>query len=186
MITIERNNLVALLNASSKDETRPNLQSIYFDVPKKMAVATCGHMLYQFPIEVPEGEEHSVLISAESLRTALKVWPKEKPYFNFQKDESGTYKSFGLTLEVVNAQFPDYETVIPKHEQVNFHYATISAAILERLVKIAKESDRGNKQPSITFCFGEGENDRIVVETLHGNGVIMPMRGNRKSKKEAA
>lgn len=67
-----------------------------------------------------------------------------------------------------------------------FEYATISAAILERLVKIAKESDRGNKQPSITFCFGEGENDRIVVETLHGNGVIMPMLGNRKAKKEAA
>lgn len=170
MITLQKKDLKAILNASSKDNMRPGLQSVFFDIENKKMVATSGHMLFTFPIGI-EGDEKNVLITSESLGNLLKVYPKKVDYVQITSKE-GKYSSLDIPLTVEHSQFPDYKLATPSREVNNQFQVTLSRDILENLVKIAKESN----EKGITFSFKSHEG-AILVDTKEGFGVIMPMRG---------
>lgn len=184
MIKIKKDYLKALLNASSSDKMRDNIKSVHFDTVKKVAEATDGHMLFSFPIEVSENES-SVILSSESLTRALKVYPKELEGFWIEKKDN-QYKTLDLVLIPINDKYPDTSAVTPSFEKNGYFSVTLGSAVLEKLVKIAKESEKEfTKMPGITFSFCDDNSRPVIVETTSGQGVIMPMRDPVRDRKVA-
>ena len=107
--------------ACSKDELKPTLNGVLFDIKqnKITAVATDGHRLVKFINNQKNKEECSVLIPQKFLnmistgtintkKTTLEI------YEDYALIESNNKK---LSTRLIKEKFPDYENVIPKEQE---------------------------------------------------------------------
>jgi DNA polymerase III subunit beta len=107
-----------VLLASSNDETRPHLRSVYLDAVN--AVATDGHRLHLAPFKGLRSGP--VLLRAESVSALLRVLPKSGVVTASRDGDRvrftvGEYEMIAQTLE---GPFPQYRQVIPDAKSAAF------------------------------------------------------------------
>lgn len=178
MIKINKKQLEYLLNGASKDEMRHNLQGIYFDIEKKLAVTTNGHILITCPIEL-EVEVKNLYYSTDSIKLliqAIKQLPRYVQNADFEIiDGKVNVSGIIITLQDVDGIFPDYKAVIPNIGERQRQF-TMSREILESLLKASKDYDKDDKR--LTFCLDESDTwnkKSIIVYVGDNQCVAMPM-----------
>jgi DNA polymerase-3 subunit beta len=134
--------------AISNDETRFNLNGLYFEVKEKgkvRAVATDGHRLSLIEREM-EGDfklKKGVIIPRKGLfelRRLLEEAPDAECFLGFG-DTSAVFKKSGLSMvmRLIDGQFPEYQEVIPKPSE---HPLVLSRQnLLETLKRISLLSE---------------------------------------------
>ena len=156
--------------ASSTDETRFNLNGVYFDRDSKRLVATDGHRLHYSDVNLNDLKESFILPSK-----AIKVLLAACHYSN-QKDwrmqvDNRTLivycADFTLSARLIDGQFPDYNQVMPKAKgkRAVFYphqYTPLKAAVKE-VIALSKTVDE--REPIIA-CHFKMESDRCIA-SLH-------------------
>ena len=118
-VAFDTGNLATVLDkvlfAASTEESRPMLQSVYFEIDGSdvYAVATNGHVLarYQVSASVRDDDAQSFIVPASELKAALK-WKHTEVgiqgrFCAFSSDESV------LTIRALEGPYPNYRQVIP-------------------------------------------------------------------------
>lgn len=180
----------ALVQHSSKDETRPHVNAVLFSSAEYRAVATDGHrLLIGSPREKPAGDGLQVLVPRSALERMIKMAGGKSHQIRIDLatpkavivDTSRVPEVAVASVDFapVSAQFPPYEQVVPKlpvrTAEVGFHlnadYLADSA-----LVTAATE----NRTSGLTVYAPAGPLDPILLATSGAESewrlVIMPMR----------
>ena len=114
-------NIPKSLLALCGDSTRGCIQHVYVDVEKKVAVATDGHALVQYPIEPEEGEV-SGYVPAEAILAAAKLHKSLRGTLRHEKDVTYVqHPSTPFPISFPNPfqgedpqpKYPQYEAVFP-------------------------------------------------------------------------
>lgn len=143
--------------AMSTEETRYYLNGIYLHVadeagePVLRAVATDGHRLARFQVELPEGaaEMPGVILPRKAvleLRRLLDEAGEDIRVDVSDKMVRFTFDHVTLTTKVIDGTFPDYERVIPQN---NDKYMEVDpknfSRAVDRVATVAAEKTRAVK-----------------------------------------
>jgi DNA polymerase-3 subunit beta len=184
-LVVDAHTLAELLGfvmpAVSSDETRYHLCGVYLkgDGKKLTAVSTDGHRLHlatgECPLEAP-----GVIVpkrGADELRRLLEKAASARVSLS-PKAISAEVEGVSLSVQLVDAQFPDYEQVIPKEEKSR---AEVSREGLLAAVKRARLCTKGGLK--VAFDVGQvtvtgedldlGEAREEVEHCLTGDPVTM-------------
>lgn len=177
-ITINKTELKALLNGTSKDNMRENLSGIYFDTKGLKAVTTNGHMLLSASIIIDGESIEPFILSPDSIKLALQAINQLGKFITIVEIQSceGNLTCLGIPLHTIKAGFPDYSAVIPNINDRQSQIA-ISIEVLENMIKFAKDSKSNDK--FIQFCFATGEKWNEKPFYMYHNmniGIGMPAR----------
>lgn len=138
--------------AMSTEETRYYLNGIYlhaFQSKELRAVATDGHRLAKMSLSLPQGAEAipGVIISRKTINEVLKIVSEE--VLDVEVYLSNTQVSFKFsdtyfTSRLIDGTFPDYEKVIPAHnDKVMTVDMEAFAETVDRVATISSEKNRG-------------------------------------------
>ncbi|WP_085784924.1 DNA polymerase III subunit beta [Candidatus Nucleicultrix amoebiphila] len=138
--------------AMSTEETRYYLNGIYlhaFQSKELRAVATDGHRLAKMSLPLPQGAEAipGVIISRKTINEVLKIVSEE--VLDVEVYLSNTQVSFKFsdtyfTSRLIDGTFPDYEKVIPAHnDKVMTVDMEAFAETVDRVATISSEKNRG-------------------------------------------
>lgn len=134
----------------SNEEARYYLNGVYLDVSSECAklVATDGHRLARqiMDIGTPDGA-NSVIIPRKTIAEITKLCYGDTVHVNWN-DRSITFKNENTTLtsKLIDATYPEYERVIPRHNdnKLTIDANTIKAAS-DRVASINDEKTRAVK-----------------------------------------
>lgn len=162
-----------LQHAASKDTTRYNICGVYFD--EKNAVATDGCLMAILPVS--SCDQDAKLPTGKIVKFPATL--KDKNQINLEVNETGiNLSSPADSIELIeNAQFPDYNQVIPDESKSDFA-VVIDAAKLLRLAQALGELPKkafvklhfNSKEPGMAI--------RVTVSTGKAFGVLMPGKFN--------
>lgn len=189
MQTIKRSTLETILKcfeASSKDETRINLNTVRLGMTKnQQLVESCdGHILARHYINEPKLNLENDLLIDSIGKTRIKNFLKEYKYANeflleIEKHNHiklfTTKKNDGIILPLVFREYPKTDSVIPKREsgiEISFNP--------ELLIKLYKSLNGEKRHPKVKFIINKDTPDMspILVESGKDNlGVLMPIKG---------
>lgn len=204
-MNINGNNLL-VSKASSKDDTRYNLKSVYFT--KTATVATDGHILARitYPLqyddaelpakdgEGPKGKAEEItpfLIPAEAVKSIKAYKSKSLPmltqiYVDVPKTNANGSAHFWATdlesvtapaIKKMDAKFPPYEQIIPKTDKKPILTIGLDPALMGRACDIASKAGL----TGATFKFYD-ENSAVLIEGRNVETdqdvqiIVMPMR----------
>lgn len=155
--SILRNLLDRTRFAMSTEETRYYLNGIYLHVADEAgeqvlrAVATDGHRLARFQVELPEGaaDMPGVILPRKAvleLRRLLDEAGEDIRVEVSDKMVRFTFDHVTLTTKVIDGTFPDYERVIPQNNDkyMEVDPKTFSRAV-DRVATVAAEKTRAVK-----------------------------------------
>lgn len=212
MKTFSKNQL-NVVKAASKDATRPQLAGVLIEGNK--TIATNGHILimsesreakeawqpngvnwkYEESIVPPDNEE-SFVIPAESVKQALKSFPKTSKYDTTNKSKLAiglsTMPSMPDSVTVQNSEsltfvasptdgkFPNYKQVIP--DTTEYKKVGFNATLLKTICEVMEKT--GNKGNIVlNFHPEDPQNNSVVIENIdyetaeeRYKAVIMPVR----------
>ena len=141
--------------AISTEETRYYLNGIYFhEVPAGdllRAVATDGHRLAQAQVARPEGARGmpGVIVPRKTVLEVVKLLDGADGDVEVALSSSKIRFTAGelvLTSKLIDGTFPDYERVIPRHNEKTLEIDTRSfAAAVDRVSTISMEKGRAVK-----------------------------------------
>jgi len=132
--------LLKVRHAASKEESRYNLNGIYFD---KDIVATDGHRL---SLTRDTNPLRNALVPSESVNTILRLKRNGKQAYTLSRSDNSIFicsEDVVIHSRLIDGEFPDYEQVIPKtHER----RATVDRQKLYHAIKrITLMSDKSNQ-----------------------------------------
>lgn len=171
--------------AMSTDETRYNLNGVYFDLPRGKLVATDGHRMALAEID-PADVSEAVIVSKKAvakLRKLLGAEGEGKGEFAISKT-SLLYRRSGLSLvaRLIDGSFPDYTQVVPERTKkpVKVERATLRDA-LGRVMLLASD-----KASAVGLAFEEGKltltarnpEEGDATDTVALVGEIKPLKIN--------
>ena len=143
--------------AISNEETRYYLNGIYLHAAKTKdqtvlrAVATDGHRLARFELPVPAGAEGipGVIVPRKTVLEVVKLLDGADGDTEVALSSSKIRFTAGelvLTSKLIDGTFPDYERVIPRHNEKTLEIDTRSfAAAVDRVSTISMEKGRAVK-----------------------------------------
>jgi DNA polymerase-3 subunit beta len=157
--TVAASDLRALIDktrfAISTEETRYYLNGIYFhEVPQAAmlrAVATDGHRLAQAQIGRPDGAKGmpGVIVPRKTVLELVKLIEGDDGEVEIALSSSKirfTMKGLVLTSKLIDGTFPDYERVIPRHNDKLLEVDTkLFAEAVDRVSTISMEKGRAVK-----------------------------------------
>lgn len=156
--------------AASTEETRYNLQGVYFHVDTSLsgepntaatspeedacetylcAAATDGHRLACYRVPAPEGAESlpGFILSAKTCDVLSKLFDVNKETIRVSLSDSQVcfqFQKIDFTARLVDAEFPDYRAVIPKENFINIDVATDAfKQALERVSAVCDSKSSG-------------------------------------------
>lgn len=166
--------------AASQEQSRYTLQAVKIDVERKRVMATDGHILAIVPLEQVSPEDHSTLISLETVKNIRAMQKRAKFPVKVSTNGKVVAECLGERLEAepVNGTFPNADAVIPKFEGP----PTISfdVNLLKRL-SAALHSDTSKGRPQhVSLWIKDGQSPILVKSTSEEDkqaiGVLMPVR----------
>ena len=188
-----KNELVVCLKAASKDTTRYNINSVYFE--SNRMVATDGHRLCK--IEAPEdrhsGIDKPFAVAREYLERIVKVMGKDTvakvaadpddadPDSPFGLDTVRTITVDGTEFHVpqIGGDYPNYKQVIPKPEEAAITVG-FNAAYMRDLCDAAIKVG-ASRCPAIKLRIKDDLSPVVATTVIDLDGgsieyVVMPMR----------
>ena len=156
--------------AASSDETRAYLTGVYFhvltvnDEPTLRAVATDGHRLAKADVACPAGaEEMPGVILPRKCTTELRKLADETAELRLtlsDKKIQAEGADITLTSKVIDANYPDYERVIPKDNPNSMTVARKSLLqAVERVSILSHEKTRSVRFSAIENALGLSANN---------------------------
>jgi len=141
--------------ATSKDDLKPALTGVYFNIEEKQitAVSTDGHKLVKYEKEIlnPNKTEQALIIPAKFLNI-LKGSMKETGDLLIDVDTdhiTTKQQNFTFISRIIKEKFPDFNSVIPADNKIK---ASIDATGFTSCVKrVAIFSNRNTKQTILNF-----------------------------------
>jgi DNA polymerase-3 subunit beta len=152
-ITVDGNELKRMIDlvafAAATDESRPTLAGVEVTMRdgKLTMAATDGYRLSVQSIAVEDMAEHTAIIPAKSLAELARIidggnveisLAENRVGFSLTADldKAGTTQGIvGITSSAIDARFPDYRGIIPKHATTT---ATVKRDALLAAVKVAQ------------------------------------------------
>lgn len=188
--------LQAVENFSSNDETRVHLNGVFLD-PVGLMVATDGHTLgaVKAPHVAQSDNKNGYILPNEALANAFRVKPelKKTPYlFMFDPNNNTVNAIYGtlgdtesyseawasIECKPINATFPEWRRVVPKRQKLNTMISF--AAFNGDYVSLFVNGIKGSSSDVNIFATGDGAGCPFIV--LNSNpdffGVLMPMRSS--------
>ncbi|WP_029041068.1 DNA polymerase III subunit beta [Cucumibacter marinus] len=162
--------------AISSEETRYYLNGIFFhtmsgdDGNLLRAVATDGHRLARAEAEAPAGAEGmpSIIVPRKTVAEAQKLLDDKDAEVAIEVSETKIRFAVGgvvLLSKLIEGNFPDYESVIPAHNDKRMVVDTASfKQAVDRVSTIA--SDRGGR--AVKLGLSEGLLELTVTNPDHG------------------
>jgi DNA polymerase-3 subunit beta len=138
--------------AMSTEETRYYLNGIYlhaFEGKELRAVATDGHRLAKMSFELPQGADSmpGIILSRKTVNEALKLAAEQVVDVDVSLSETQVSFRFSdvyFTSRLVDGKFPDYEKVIPAHNQKMMAVdMDLFSEAVDRVATISSEKNRG-------------------------------------------
>jgi DNA polymerase III subunit beta len=164
--------------AISTEETRYYLNGIYLHaverdgVPVLRAVATDGHRLARVEVPLPEGAAGvpGVIIPRKTVNEVRKVIDEAADHVGIALSETQVRFSVGpalLTSKLIDGTFPDYERVIPEHndKQLEVDCQSFKDAV-DRVSAISSDRSR-----AVKLKLANGRLDLFAQSPEHGNAV---------------
>ncbi len=148
--------LLKVRHAASKEESRYNINGIYFD---KAIVATDGHRL---SLTRDSNPLRNALVPSEFVNTILRLRRNGNQAYRLSRSDSTIFfysEDLIIYSRLIDGEFPDYEQVIPQtHERT----ATMDRQKLYHAIKrITLMSDKSNQ---IRFEFNGG---RVLLSSAN-------------------
>ncbi|MBI3441670.1 MAG: DNA polymerase III subunit beta [Proteobacteria bacterium] len=143
--------------AISNEETRYYLNGIYLHatdhdgVAVLRAVATDGHRLARFEMPLPDGAQDmpGVIIPRKAINEIRKLIDEAGDQIEISLSDNKLKFSFDhitLTTKLIDGTFPDYDRVIPKHNEKMLEVnPTTFASAVDRVSTISNEKSRAVK-----------------------------------------
>lgn len=121
-------------NVCSKDDLRPAMCSVYYDMQTNNLAATDAHILIKLPIKnLPISDRLDNIYSVDAEKYSLSKYQQN----SFKLD-----KYNDLINEDLSDRYPDYESVLPKENYTDFSFFGINPYLfngLKVINKIAKK-----------------------------------------------
>ena len=176
--------------AISTEETRFYLNGIYFHVteegdPVLRAVATDGHRMARLEHKMPEGAAGmtGIIIPRKAILELVRLVDPNGKEITISLNDTKIKFELGdivLTSKLIHGRFPDYEKVIPRHndqvmdiDRKTFKQAIARVATVAnertRIVKMTLESGRV-KLAAVSNDTGSAE-DELIVD-YDGDGLV--------------
>lgn len=118
--TFTRNEIRALLQFSSKDETRAHINAVWFDPPNGRAVATCGHTC-AIVKNGATSDTPSFLVARDDLERASKLLRRQSDRLEVYQAPDGVQLDVNggraLAVSAVDATFPPIDAVVPQRDE---------------------------------------------------------------------
>ena len=129
----------ALLKICSTDSTRHTISHIYVDIEASAAIATDGHKLVYYPIQVEEGADE---VSGYVPKDAILAAATNKPFCGLiihrEKDTlvpgKGTFPN-PYAGDDPAPKYPDWEPIIAYPEE-HYHHITFNARFLADIADV--------------------------------------------------
>jgi DNA polymerase III sliding clamp (beta) subunit (PCNA family) len=166
---------------ASKDETCYALNGVYHDKTAKALIATDGHRMIILPVTENEHDDDGI-VPLDAIKAARDSAKKNKyneaPNMTVV-DGKVSVPMGGLTLPIVDAQFPEWQRVLPSFNPAdkNVVTITINAKYLAELAEALGSRDSGVQ---ISFQLDDTYGP-IAVRPSAENGahaVLMPVRNS--------
>ena len=188
-----------LIESASTDPVCSSMNGVFIDFPRRVAVATDGHILSRVrlpdDLELEDGEtvpDFGVNVPNDACKELAKVKDWDKPWGNGDGPRSITFfKSEGQTVMAVDMgsasrsykceklDVPDYSQIIPRPERRKDD--TVFCFNFELLAKIAKSAKHEvrRKEKHLTFSVGKsGGPIRVFMNGIEEmDCLLMPIRG---------
>ena len=163
----------------SKDDRKPVLKGLLYEPEKSRLTATTGHALISYKV-TPDDGDNSAVIPPELFKT------KQSDDCTYAINGSAVRTNGAETANynLINENYPDYESVIPKPNPNSKFEIALNLDILKQLWEAVPKSDDGNRNIKLTFNT-ESSLKPVLFEQLSGktindgveySGVIMPVR----------
>lgn len=155
----------------SKDALRPAMQGVQFQAEHARLIATDGHKLVVFPVEVEEGDTSAVLpVDAFNTRGVVDRGEQAKITVNGNVTVEGSKGK--ITFETIDEQFPNWLACWPEGQPLieiglNLDLVCEVAKALPRGERTVKLSIRGASK-AIEFQQTRSEGEPV-------KGLIMPV-----------
>lgn len=175
---IDRDAKIELLISS--DAARPHLNNAYLDVENKCLVATDGHRLIKYAVEIDEGDTTG-FVSATALKAARKLTPKDHQLIIRASKvlvlSDGTV--FPRPDESAGAFVP-YERVIPDYSKREVVKVGLNAQFL---YEICQALGGSKKCANVSLTFPHIPGGKIMLDPIRvefgvqdGVAILMPTR----------
>ncbi len=147
--------MLSAYNLASNDMLRDNLRCIFFDKEKNCIAATDAHKLIK--MEDATGKlynlDHSMLVPKDTCKKVLSLI-KVNDNVNIKSGPNKVSFEIGNTqvsATLVDANYPDYNAVIPREQNTNTH-ASIDKVSLQRMLKrIMPYTSKSTSSIRLTF-----------------------------------
>ena len=152
-----KNIINSTLYAVSKDDLKPVLQGVLFNIENNsiIAVSTDGHRLVKTTMNIEENYSYKVIVPYKFL-SALIDNLKQDQNINLQLSDNHIMvqlENINIISRVIKEQYPDFESVIPYENNKEIH---INKNELSDAVKrVSIFSNKTTKQISLSFSDGE-------------------------------
>tara|TARA_B100000945_G_scaffold285217_1_gene255340 strand:+ start:1457 stop:2575 length:1119 start_codon:yes stop_codon:yes gene_type:complete len=158
-ITLQSKDLNKIINnttyAISKDEMKPALQGVLFEIEKNniTAVATDGHRLVCYKKNIKEGIGFtgSVVVPKKFLNIILNQYDKgEKTDIVFSENHVRvSRKNITTTSRIIKEKYPEYKKVLPPDN--NLEVIIERDSLAESIKRVSVFSNKSTKQVSTEF-----------------------------------
>lgn len=154
----------AVHNAISTDETRPHLNAMLleWEGTTVRAVSTDGHRLHLAEVKVDGEGSMSMLIPLSGVNLVRKLCEAGDTLVIAQHGASAFFRSgtAELSVKLVDATFPPYRQVIPKH---HVHEVKVLARTLRDTVRAVAVS--ASATGGVKFAFDKGSSVALTSES---------------------
>ena len=166
-VKLKGNELIDIINntlyAVSKDDLKPALCGIYFNINKNqiMSVATDGHRLVKFNKKIKDNNpEASIIIPGKFfsiLKNNIKLTSEIKINLNDNHIDITENNTTTIT-RIIKESFPDFNSVIPDKKE---NKATVeSLNLIEAIKRVSIFSNKTTRQITLSF-----EHNELVIST---------------------
>ena len=193
--SVLKNLLLSVQYAMAQQDVRYYLNGMLFIIEedKLKVVATDGHRLAFNQVEVKEKyEKQEIILPRKAITELCKLLSDtdEIIEISFSKQQiKATFSGITLITKIIEGKFPDYERVIPKHNNhININKLTIQHALLRAAI-LSNEKFRGvrivltERNLSIISSNSEQEEAQEDIETdYHGEAIDIGFNVNYLSE----
>ena len=151
------NTISSTLYAASKDDLKPVLQGVLFNIQNNsiVSVATDGHRLVKTTTNINEDYQHKVIIPSKFLSTLLDNISSDEN-ISLQLSDNHIMVQLGninIISRLIKDMYPDFESVIPYEN--NKEVKINKDKLINAVKRVSIFSNKTTKQISLSFSDGE-------------------------------
>ena len=151
------NTISSTLYAASKDDLKPVLQGVLFNIQNNsiVSVATDGHRLVKTTTNINENYQHKVVVPSKFLSTLLDNISGDRN-ISLQLSDNHIMVQLGninIISRLIKDMYPDFESVIPYEN--NKEIKINKDKLINAVKRVSIFSNKTTKQISLSFSDGE-------------------------------